>query len=141
MPTYADVGLTTDGDWPLQPRLITGLELIGQRIQVALQLHVGEYLLDTREGVPWLDWMQIKPPPLSSISAGIRSTILGVRGVQSISDYQATFTAATETLAITVTVLTDEGELEIGTKPRDGRALNQAPQWYWFSRSGPIAPL
>lgn len=140
MPTHADIGLDSSGDLPVHFGLITGIDLIAQRISVALRLHRGEWLQDVRVGLPWLEWVQIKPPPLSAISAALRSTVLGVPGVLEVTRYTATHDVETESVAIEMDVRTDEGEMTVRVSDPSGRSGNQFPQWFILAGSRTILP-
>jgi len=110
MPVAYDMALTADGDLPLQPGLVSGVELVAQRVAFALRLHRGEYLLDTRKGLPWLDWMQTRPAPLDTMDAAIKATILGVPGVLSIVEYTRTQGDTDDAWSITARILTSDEE-------------------------------
>ena len=109
-----DVGLDpATRDLPVVSRLISGLDLIRQRIRVRLGTHEGEVLTDATKGMPWAAWFETKEPPVSAILARVRREIEAVPGVIRVEDLAATFTASSRSVAITGNVRTLEGDLDV----------------------------
>lgn len=77
-----------DGDLPSHPRLISGVELIAQRIRIRLQIHRGEWLLNRRLGLPYLRWRGEKPPRVQSIGSRVREAVRTTPGVLDIRDFR-----------------------------------------------------
>lgn len=78
-----------DGDLPPRPRLISGVELIAQRIRIRLQTHRGEWLLNRSVGLPYLRWRGQKPPRVQSIGSRVRETVRTTPGVIDVRDFRA----------------------------------------------------
>ncbi|MEN0065928.1 MAG: hypothetical protein AAGA48_27555 [Myxococcota bacterium] len=109
----ANVDLELDpatGDLPERPRLVTGLELVRQRIYTRLQRGRGEWFLALDQGLPLLEWRQAKPPDLDAMSAEVQVSILATDGVRSLEAFSATFDRTTRRVTMAGTVVTDAGE-------------------------------
>ncbi len=96
-----DIKLDSSGDLPEVGRYVEGAELVRQRVELRLGLHVGEWLTDRDAGMPWLDWSQVKPPPLADIRAKIRSEIGAVPGVVEVTALSVDYDPSTRTLRAT----------------------------------------
>lgn len=64
--------------------IISGAEQVAQQIKCKLRFWLGEWFLDSRKGVPYLDNILVKNPNLQQIRSIFRTQILGVAGVSSI---------------------------------------------------------
>lgn len=107
-----DLGLDpVTGDLPRVPTLITGLDLILQRIRLRLNRGQGEWFLDLDAGLPLLAWRTQKPPNLPSISSTIQAEIDSIPGVQRTQNFTATFNDVTRQLTVSGEVVTDAGEV------------------------------
>lgn len=103
----ADIALNEDLTLALPMRLIDGVELVVQRLRVALNTHRGEWLLDETVGIPYRDWAQVSPVPTRAVEARLRDVILGTPGVLRLDDFSVTFSSATETFTAVGTVVVD----------------------------------
>lgn len=126
-----DVQLTATGDLPDVGQEITGLDLIVQRVQVALGIHRGEYFRDPSIGVPWADIVTQKPPRFGENGATLRATVLGVDGVAACTswtyDYQPSAFRVDYTGRF---VLEDQAVIEVtlsATPDRDGLTMSWRP--------------
>lgn len=99
MPGPVDLMLV-DNDLPHTLRLVSGPDLIVQRVQRRLLRYLGEYFLDTSAGLPYVEWGQRKPPPLNEIAAKLRREIEGVPGVVRVTALDATYSVETETVTV-----------------------------------------
>lgn len=95
-----DIKLDSTGDLPEVGTHTTGADLVRQRVELRLGLHVGEWLEDREAGMPWLDWMQQKPPPLDAIRAKTRDVIGAVPGVVEETELSVTYDPLTRTIRI-----------------------------------------
>lgn len=100
----------TTGDLPEASRLITGLDLIQQRIRRRLLRGTGEYFLDpVNVGLPLIAWRNTKPPNVALIVARIQAEILDVPGVISTANFVGVHDAAAHRLTISGDVLANDG--------------------------------
>lgn len=103
-----DIRLDSAGDLPDVGALITGAELVAQRIGVRLRTWLGEWLLDNTKGMRWREWQGTKPFPLDLVTTMVRREIDTTPGVLRTSIVSATFSTDGEA-AITFDVLCDDG--------------------------------
>jgi len=120
---FVDLAIdSTTGDLAYPSRLIDGADATRQRIQIRLGTFLGEYILDTSQGLPYAAWAQMKPAQPATISARIRAEVAGTPGVQAVTEWSYTYDAAARSLTITGYVRI-EGEttvqpirVEVGSK-------------------------
>ena len=98
-------------DIPPRTRLVTGRDLVAQRIRLRLATHEGEILRDTSIGFPWATWLSTKPPPLASIRSSVRKQLGQIAGVTAVGNVQAS--ASGGTISVSADVETDEGSVSI----------------------------
>lgn len=80
-----------DGDLPDYTSFVTGIEAVVQRIRFRVLLHKGEWFADPTAGLPWKQWVQTKPAPVSIIHAYVKRAIATTPGVARILHSKATF--------------------------------------------------
>lgn len=90
--TIHDVQLDEHGDLPALTRHVSGVDLIRQRIKTRLQTFAGEWFLDERRGLPYLEWKQARPADVAPIRARLRRDIVTTPGVIRVEDLAVTFT-------------------------------------------------
>ena len=103
----SDIDLSTYG---LQ--LIENEDFITQKLRIALRLFYGEWFLDITQGVTYYEDILVKNPDGARIEAVLKSTILGVIGVNELLSFDMTL-SADRTLTVTFSVNTDVGELNL----------------------------
>jgi len=97
---------------PNHPRIVTGDDYVIQSIRLALALHQGSVISDSRKGLPWVTWLDTVPFPSAVASARIRATLRAIPGVASVGNVTITEEPTTRALAITVDeVKTDSGSI------------------------------
>lgn len=134
-----DVGLdTTTGDLPVFTRHITGIDLILQRVRIRLETGLGEWRLDTRRGLDYQGWTQMKPPPTNLVSGLIRSEVANTPGVIRVTSWEAEYDATTRTITITGSVDTEYGEVTVVVRPFEGVNGNAQPIATFLNPSGRI---
>ena len=104
-----DLKLDTDtGDLVLVNRdlvLISGADLVRQRLSIALQLFRGEWFLDAEAGVPWFQDILKKGVPPGRVDEILRKAILGVTDVNRIVTYTpAVIDKVTRVITVAFTV-------------------------------------
>jgi len=103
----ADVLLTDDLDLRPRTALVSGDQLVGQRIRLRLQQVLGDWVLRQSDGLPWLDWLGTKPFPTDVALARIRQEIESVPGVLQVQTLAMTRSGTSST--ITGDILTEAG--------------------------------
>lgn len=84
---------------------------VGQHVRQRLMTFKGEWFLDTRVGVPWLDQILGKGFNPALGEAVVKASILATAGVKAISDCSVTFGRATRGLFIrSIEITTDYDE-------------------------------
>lgn len=92
-----------------------------QNVDIALNLHLGEFYLDLEEGVPYLDRILVKSPDLAAIKSILSNAILKVEGIVAVPSLVLDFDRGARTLSgtwsaqydLTVINGTISGELTI----------------------------
>lgn len=95
-----DLLLDDSGDISTPARTATGTALIRQRIRRRLRTLTGDWFLDPSVGLPYLDWIATKPPPVAQISAATREAVLAVPGVLRVDGWGAVHDADARTVRI-----------------------------------------
>ncbi len=124
-----DVALDESGDLPAGgTRLITGRELVAQRIRMRLSRFLGEELLNQALGLPFLDWRAIKPPPVAEIGAVVRREVETIPGVTRVEGWSASFNATTRTVLVEGIVWVGADAISLSVSPvPDDRANRSVP--------------
>ncbi|NOT72467.1 MAG: hypothetical protein HOP09_14695 [Hyphomicrobium sp.] len=124
------------GDLPIRGRLTSGSELIKQRITVRLRRGTGEYLLDPNNvGLPLIEWMDTKPPPLAQIMSRLQAEMRSVPGVVATGGWTASHDPLTGRVTCNGDVQFDDGTVTsvvaLGTP---GGNINSMPFGVFFSQ-------
>lgn len=136
-----DVGLTASGDLPAEPRHVSGVDLVAQRLALVLRTARGEVVLDRFAGLPLLDWRSRKPAPLVEIDATLRSVISSTPGVVRVSSLTTTHDTATRTVSVDATLMVDDGRGTLqAVAVRGSLAGNATPAVIAYEALGPLAP-
>lgn len=120
-----DFLLGEDGDIRLYMRLRSGDAVTIQRIKRRLLTFgphritptdgsppivvPGEWILDSSQGLPLLDWRAQKPPDLRQIRAFVFAEIAATPGVDSVISVQAEFDRQNQSVAVTARVRLESG--------------------------------
>lgn len=95
-PVVGDLKLTT-GQITLTPDLKTA---VAQSVVTRLRMFLGEWFMDTREGMPWIEVVLVKAPSLPRILAVFRAVILETPGVSAIQRLSLDFDEQTRVLTV-----------------------------------------
>ena len=141
MPLTNDIGLDPlTLDLPVFPKHISGVDLIVQRMTIRLQRFLGEWILDTSVGIPYLDFIQTRPVDVAGFGAVIRTEIETTPGVLRVDDFLGVFTIATQTLKFTGIVRLEDDEAVTSEILVPIAAVgNTTPAVIMFHRSASIA--
>ena len=85
-------------DIKLPPRIIRGPEAVAQRVRVRFRWFLGEWFLDTRQGVPYYRDILVKNPDKILISFIFRQVLTTTPGVKSVSRFNASLDAVNREL-------------------------------------------
>ncbi len=89
--------------------LIDHAERVVQQVLISLREWLGEWFLDTRDGVPYLEYILVKNPNENHIRQVLSDAILAVEGVESITSMDFTFNRILRTLTVEYEAKTQYG--------------------------------
>lgn len=90
-------------------KLIDNAERVAQQIQITLKFWLGEWFLDTSQGVPYFEYILIKNPNINHIKQILIEQIESVEGVQSVDSLDAIWDRENRTLRVDYTASTNYG--------------------------------
>lgn len=117
MPDNATVGLQiaelalnpSTGDLALPVRILHGADAVAQRVRVRFRWFLGEWFLDRRQGVPYIESILVKNPDPILITFIFRKVLLLTPGVKSVKTFHASLDRPTRHLTVTFeAVLNDD---------------------------------
>lgn len=89
--------------------LIDNAERVAQQIQISLNFWLGEWFLNTNEGVPYLEYILVKNPNENHIRQILTEAIENIEGVETVKSMELTFERVKRVLTVNYTVTTDYG--------------------------------
>ena len=81
--------------------VVTDYDQVRQHIQQRLSTFKGEWIFNSDEGVPYMQYVFVDNPDYSVISTILKRTILGTPGVESITNFNMTFDKKSRRLSVT----------------------------------------
>lgn len=97
--------LIVDGDL----KLIDYAERVAQQIKIALKFMLGEWFLDTSQGVPYLEYVLVKNPNMTHIRSIFRECIADVDGVSAVNSLTLDYDRENRKLTVEYEAETDYG--------------------------------
>lgn len=85
-----DIALKENGDIHTQTKLVAGRDEVIQRVRIRLNTFLGEYPLDSRVGIPWIQWQSLRGIPVDQIGERIRLEVATTDGVLRVTNFSAT---------------------------------------------------
>ena len=89
--------------------MIDNAERCAQQVAITLRFWLGEWFLNTTEGVPYLEYILVKQPNMAHIRQIITEQIQSVEGVKAVTDMELTFDQRERSLLVEYTAGTDYG--------------------------------
>lgn len=89
--------------------VIDNAERVAQQILITLRFWLGEWFLNTQDGIPYLDYVLIKNPNLSHIRQIFTEAIEKIDGVNRVASMDLDFYAVKRELEVSYSVETDYG--------------------------------
>ncbi len=89
--------------------LIDNAERVAQQILITLRFWLGEWFLDTTQGIPYLEYVLIKNPNINHVRQILSEAILNVEGVQNIEEILLDFDQKNRRLYVEYSANTDYG--------------------------------
>lgn len=89
--------------------LIDNAERVAQQILITLRFWLGEWFLDTKDGIPYLEYVLVKSPNLLHIRQIFTEAIEQVDGVQRVEEMEIAFDVKNRSLHVDYEASTDYG--------------------------------
>ena len=93
--------------------VLSGTDVIAQRLKIRLEFFRGEWFLDTTVGVPFYTDILVKNPDIPHIETILKAEILDTPGVVELLAFETSYNAQTRKLDVSFTVDTDYGTVTI----------------------------
>lgn len=111
----SDIALDADGDALFDDSgnlvLATGDDAIRQQMMIRFRFALGEWFLDTRQGVPYFSEILIKNPNLTRVRGIFRQLILTTPGIESIESFSLGLDSAVRKLVLRFSARKSDGEI------------------------------
>lgn len=72
-------------------QMVEDAEAVAQRVKQHLRLFLREWFLDTTIGVPWIDYVFVRPFDRATAEAVVKDAVLQVPGVKEITSFGVNF--------------------------------------------------
>ncbi len=113
---YATLAIDPDtGDLPQKPFIARGPDAVMQKIRGRCRFFKGEWFLDTRLGVPYLQSIFIKRPNQAVITKIFRKVLLGTPGVKRVARFESSWDRAKRILTMSFEAVLDDGTVVVAT--------------------------
>ena len=89
---------------------ISGNEQMAQRISTRLKLLLGEWFLDTGQGVPWFERILVKSPNRAIVQGVLKRTIIQTPGVNELVSFDIRENTVSRKIVVSFAVTTNNGE-------------------------------
>lgn len=89
--------------------LIDNAERIAQQILITLRFWLGEWFLDTKDGIPYLEYVLVKSPNLLHIRQIFTEAMEKVDGVKRVEEMNLAFDVKNRSLRVDYEASTDYG--------------------------------
>jgi hypothetical protein len=119
-----DLKLKPNGDIYAQSRYVDGLEEVIQRVQIRFRTFAGEWVLDSRVGIPYIAWNGIKGVPFDVISDRLRLELETTPGIIAVTRFEASKDGDVVEVEARIIAADEEGPVSIGAtlEPSSGIA-------------------
>lgn len=98
-------------DIKIPARIIRGGDAVAQRVRVRFRWFLGEWFLDTRQGVPYFRDILIKNPDRILIGFIFRQVLLSTPGVKSVISFRASLDPAARELSVDFEAMLIDGTI------------------------------
>lgn len=96
------------------PVILTGIEAIKQKVKLRLRFFLGEWFLNTSEGVSWRQNIFVKNPNMTIVNSVIKEAILGTTGINGIVSFELLIDKTNRTLTVNFKAQTNYGIATLG---------------------------
>lgn len=108
----SDLKMDLDGDLDVtdgEVTLVIDEEAIAQHLKIRLRTYRGEWFLDTREGIPYKEFILVKNPNRLIVESIFREVIVGTPGIKSLNSFSLDIDGTTRALTLSFTATFDNG--------------------------------
>ena len=88
---------------------------IRQNLKQRLMLFLGEWFLETSQGVPYYQYILVKNVNLDLIESTLKDVILSTPGILELTDFQFNYTAELRQLQISIQAKSTQGDISLVT--------------------------
>lgn len=89
--------------------VIDNAERVAQQIHISLRFWLGEWFLDTSQGVPYFEYILVKNPNLAHVTQVLSEAITAVEGVRQVQSITPTFDRLNRRFAVEYEAVTEYG--------------------------------
>ena len=101
------------GDITTSGRQFTsGVEEVAQTVKTRLQLFLGEYFRNIKDGTPWFEQVLGKGSSLEGKEAALKNRIIQTEGVTQLTRFKTDFDITTRKYTVSVGISTEFGETQ-----------------------------
>ncbi len=91
-------------------QLVADEDAIVQNLRIRYRFFLGEWFLDTREGIPYYERILIKNPNFNGVDAILREVAVDTPGIADVDRFESSFDGSTRELTVDVWARSDTGE-------------------------------
>lgn len=89
--------------------IVDNAERVAQQVLITLREWLGEWFLKTSDGIPYLEYILVKPPNEAHIRQILTQAIESVEGVKDVTELEFAYNHVLRTLAVAYEIDTDYG--------------------------------
>lgn len=89
--------------------IVSNAERVAQQVLITLREWLGEWFLNTNDGIPYLEYILVKNPNENHIRQILTEAIESVDGVTKVTELEFTFNRILRTLSVNYEIDTDYG--------------------------------
>jgi hypothetical protein len=112
------LALTSDGDLDISSgnlRVLTDTaECLAQKVRQRYRMFRGEWFADTRQGVPYLEFVLVKNPNIGVVRSVLRKVLETTEGVKSVDKFVVTYDPSARSAAYEFKARTTAGQVITG---------------------------
>ena len=90
--------------------LVDGVDAIAQNLRIRYRFFLGEWFLDTREGIPYYEKILVKNPNRADVDSILREVALTTPGVADVERFESAFDGASRELTVDFWARSDTDE-------------------------------
>lgn len=108
--------LKLNDEWDLSTgntdlELLTGADAIAQHLAQRIKMFLGEWFLDTRKGVTYIQQIFVKNPNETVVDSALKTVIIQTPGVAKLTAFELQIDRSLRKLKLSFTAKTNDGEI------------------------------